>query len=98
MFSDPPPACVVPNGEGMGFIRGESYEGPYSVCNHYAPHEGIIAWAAKDGRYTVHECKSRSPYGERRYSWCYRCPAGFMFSLTHIYDSGLARDRAITVV
>ena len=94
MFSDVVPPLIAPDSpDGRAWAR-EDWEGPVAFCRFYEPYKRDMA-LMKGDRYAIHECKNRNPFGVRARNWCYLCPAGFMLTQQHVYDSGLERDRVM---
>ena len=95
MHSDTAPPIFIPNHEQGKKWSVDEWDGSdFAYCHRYVPDPTDIA-LAKAGRFTLHECKNRQPFGDRWHNWCFRCPAGFLFSQQHEYDRELSRDRVM---
>ena len=94
MFSDVMPPLVAPDSpDGRAWAR-EDWDDDVAYCRWYRPYKRDMA-LAKGDRYALYECMNRSPFGERHRNWCFVCPAGFMLTHQHVYDSALSRDRVM---
>lgn len=96
MHSSCPPPFVAPDSKDgrMWALEDADPDLHTEYCHLYEPHESMVA-LARNHRYCIYECKNRTPFGERRHNWCFRCPAGFLLNEQHIYDAELSRDRVM---
>lgn len=97
-FSDFPPPMVIPDCQAgkeyaLMFVEGDV---DFRYCPDFAEAVAPVYNDADLYRpVSLPQCNVRNAAGDRRKSWCYRCPSGFMFAKLHVHDAE-RRDYGLT--
>jgi hypothetical protein len=89
-FSDWPPPMVIPECAAgrtyaLNFVEMDT---KFRFCEDFVEATTPVYNDADLYRpVSLPQCASRSAAGDRRHSWCFRCPSGFMFARLHVHDA-----------
>jgi hypothetical protein len=89
-FSDSPPPFVIPKCDAGYHYARTMVEGDveWRVCPDFKEALTPVYTSADHHRpLSLPQCARRNPAGDRRHSWCYRCPSGFMWVKLHVHDA-----------